>query len=187
MEMAVIASWWNGGMKFKFLIFGQTVIRTTNWRHQMNEWLSHTSNSSTSNKQQSNKQTNQPPTIAQETIMPFWGGSNDSNKSSAPKDFSSSDESFAASSMSSPAGTSSVSDFQQFSVNLQQQVLVQTIITNLSDTAFEKCIVSKPGESLAGKEAACIHATVNKMMDTNEFMMGRLAKKQQAAQAGQGF
>lgn len=76
---------------------------------------------------------------------------------------------------------------QQFSVNLQQSVLVQTIITNLSDTAFGKCITGKPGDALSGKEAACIHATVGKMMDTNEFMMGRLAKKQQQASGGAGY
>ena len=73
---------------------------------------------------------------------------------------------------------------QQFALQMRQQMMVQTVINNLTDTAFEKCITSRPGDSLSGKEAACVHATVNKWLDTNEFMMGRLQKKQEA-QAGQ--
>jgi len=76
---------------------------------------------------------------------------------------------------------------QQFSIALRQQMMVQTVITNLSDQAFANCLTStKVGDSLSGKEAACIHATVHKFMDTNEFMMGRLAKKQQQAAAASG-
>lgn len=120
--------------------------------------------------------------------MPFWGSSD--KPSEAPKDFTSPDEgSFGGDNyaQSGGGGAASASDLQQFSVALQQSVLVQTIISGLSDTAFEKCITGKPGDSLSGKEAACIHATVNKMMDTNEFMMGRLAKKQQQASGGGGL
>lgn len=126
--------------------------------------------------------------------MSWWGSGSDSDKSSeTPKDFTSSDEASFGSGGGAPAsynggggGGSSANEMQQFSVQLQQSVLVQTIITNLTDTAFEKCI-AKPSDSLSGKEAACIHATVNKMMDTNEFMMGRLAKKQQQASSGGGY
>ena len=122
--------------------------------------------------------------------MPFWGSSNNDNKASdGPKDFTSSeDASFDSSAFGDSGGGGSVGamEMQEFSVALQQSVLVQTIITSLSDTAFQKCIVGKPGDSLSGKEAACIHATVGKMMDTNEFMMGRLAKKQQQAGGGGG-
>lgn len=123
--------------------------------------------------------------------MPFWGSSNsDKSEQSSEASFTSDDAAFGAdqgpSSFGGGGGSASTADMQQFAVAMQQQVLVQTIISNLTDTAFEKCITSKPGDSLSGKEAACIHATVNKMMDTNEFMMGRLAKKQQGAAAG-GF
>ena len=75
-------------------------------------------------------------------------------------------------------------EMQQFALQMRQQMMVQTVINNLTDKAFEKCITSRPGDSLSGKEAACVHATVNKWLDTNEFMMGRLQKKQEA-QAGQ--
>lgn len=120
--------------------------------------------------------------------MPFWGSSD--KPSEAPKDFSDGGSSFGGDNYAPQGGgggSASASDLQQFSVALQQSVMVQTIISNLSDTAFEKCITAKPGDSLSGKEAACIHATVGKMMDTNEFMMGRLAKKQQQASGGGGF
>mmetsp|Transcript_23967 Transcript_23967/g.39647 ORF Transcript_23967/g.39647 Transcript_23967/m.39647 type:complete len:129 (-) Transcript_23967:3161-3547(-) len=127
--------------------------------------------------------------------MSWWGSGGD-KASEAPKDFTSADD--ASFGGGAPGGGyggggggggagSSTAEMQQFSVQLQQSVMVQTIITNLSDTAFEKCIAAKPGDALSGKEAACIHATVGKMMDTNEFMMGRLAKKQQQASAGGGF
>ena len=122
--------------------------------------------------------------------MPFWGSSTKEDEQSTSKDFTSMDESsFAASSSnfapSSGGGASSAAaDMQQFSLALRQQVLVQTVITNLADQAFGNCITGKPGDSLSGKEAACIHATVNKFMDTNDFIMGRLAKKSQRAQSG---
>ena len=72
---------------------------------------------------------------------------------------------------------------------MQQQMMIQTVITALSDTAFKKCITGKPSDSMSGSQVACVHSTVNKWMDTNEFMMGRLAKKEQAMQqaAGGGY
>ena len=56
-------------------------------------------------------------------------------------------------------------------------MMVQTVINTLTDKAFEKCITSKPGDSLSGKEAACVHASVCKLLDTNEFMQGRMSRK----------
>ena len=76
-------------------------------------------------------------------------------------------------------------DLQQFSRQLQQSIMVETVMMNLSDRAFQICITGKPGESLTGKEAACIHATVNKYLDTQAFMAGRLAKKMQQSQQPQ--
>lgn len=121
--------------------------------------------------------------------MPFWGSSSGDKASEVPKDFTSSDEaSFDAvgygGGEGGGGGGGGAMEMQQFSMALQQNLLVQTIITSLSDMAFLKCITGKPGDSLSGKEAACIHASVNKMMDTNEFMMGRLAKKQEQASGG---
>ena len=117
--------------------------------------------------------------------MSFWGSRSSDKSTEGPKDFSSSDDaSFDAVGYGGGGGGGGVEDIQQFSMQLQQQVLVQTVITSLTETAFLKCITGKPGDSLSGKEAACIHATVNKMMDTNDFMMGRLAKKQQQASGG---
>ena len=75
-------------------------------------------------------------------------------------------------------------DLQDFSMAIQQQMIVQQVISKLTDQAFRKCITSKPSDSLSGSQVACIHSTVNKWMDTNEFMMGRLAKKQQQQGGG---
>ena len=117
--------------------------------------------------------------------MPFWGGS---EKKGGEADFSSTDEtSFAADHGTTSIGMGGAGEVQQLAMHLQQQVVIQTIITNLTDMAFERCITGKPSDSLSGAQAACIQATVNKMMDTNEFMMGRLAKKQQQASAGSNF
>ena len=65
---------------------------------------------------------------------------------------------------------------------LQQQLLIQQVISDLTDRSYEKCVTSKPSETLSGSQVACIKSTVNKWLDTNEFMTGRLAKKQQMAQ-----
>jgi len=80
--------------------------------------------------------------------------------------------------------SSSGNDMQDFGMELQQQLIVQQVITKLTDESFQKCITGKPSDSLSGSQVACIHSTVNKWMDTNEFMMGRLAKKQQQQQGG---
>ena len=119
--------------------------------------------------------------------MPFWsrgGGSEEKpHESSFTSDdvagFPSSDSNFASSSsddamMSQATG---LGDMQQFTLALRQQMMVQTVINTLTDKAFEKCITGKPGDSLSGKEAACVNATVCKWLDTNEFMNGRMERK----------
>ncbi len=118
--------------------------------------------------------------------MPFWsrGGSEEAKpqESNFTSDdvsgFSTSDANFASSSsddamMSQATG---LGDMQQFTVALRQQMMVQTVINTLTDKAFEKCI-TKPGDSLSGKEAACVNATVCKWLDTNQFMNGRMERK----------
>ena len=122
--------------------------------------------------------------------MPFWSkgssGSSDSGQTGS-KDFSGDDVSdfdnhiplSSGFSSSSLGGEGSLSEMQQFAVMLQQQVLVQQVINKLTDKAFEKCVTGKPSDSLSGKDAACVQATVMKWLDTNEFLLGRLAKKTQ--------
>ena len=117
--------------------------------------------------------------------MPFWsrGTSEKKEESSYTSDdlssFSSSDTNFAPSGSDDPmmASATGLGDMQQFSIALRQQIMVQTVINTLSDKAFEKCITGKPGDSLSGKEAACVNATVCKWLDTNEFMQGRMSRK----------
>jgi hypothetical protein len=118
--------------------------------------------------------------------MSWWGSG--SKEDSAPKDFSSQDETaFAQSSniMASTSGGSAAQEFQQASMILQQQLMVQQVINDLADRSYEKCVTSRPSDSLNGSQVACIKATVNKWLDTNEFMTGRLAKKSQQNQGGQ--
>ena len=118
--------------------------------------------------------------------MPFWSRGGDSEEAKPQESnftsddvsgFSSSDANFASSSddamMSQATG---LGDMQQFTVALRQQIMVQTVINTLTDKAFEKCI-TKPGDSLSGKEAACVNATVCKWLDTNQFMNGRMERK----------
>jgi Tim10/DDP family zinc finger len=86
---------------------------------------------------------------------------------------------------SSGASSSGLQEFQEFSLQLQQQVLVQQVITELAHKAFEKCCTASTRDNaLAGKEVACISAVTNKWLDANEFLAGRLQRKQQQA-AGQ--
>lgn len=118
--------------------------------------------------------------------MPFWSRSDDSDKSQQSKDFSSDDLSSYSSSDSLGGGggddalmasATGLGDMQQFSLALRQQMMIQTVISTLADKAFEKCITGKPGDSLTGKEAVCVNATVGKWLDTNEFMNGRMERK----------
>lgn len=75
---------------------------------------------------------------------------------------------------------SGLQEFQEFSVALQQQVLVQTVITDLTQKAFSKCCATATtNNTLTGKEAACISAVTNKWLDSNEFLVERLQRKQQ--------
>lgn len=84
-------------------------------------------------------------------------------------------------------GGGGASEIQQFAAQLQQQTLVQNIITDITEQALEKCLTSNPKDSkLSGREAACVHSVTNKWMDTNEFMNGRMGKKAQQAAQQQG-
>ena len=125
--------------------------------------------------------------------MSSWfggGGSSDRNTNDAgPKDFSSSEEQSyptASNMMSSSAGGGggALQELQQFQVMIQQSLMVQEVIGELTEMSFEKCITGKPNDHLTGKEVACTHSVVGKWLDTNEFMNGRLAKKQQQSNSG---
>jgi Tim10/DDP family zinc finger len=116
--------------------------------------------------------------------MSWWGSGN--KDQSAPKDFTAGDESVFPEStniMSSGQGGTGMQELQQASIIIQQQLLVQQVINDLSDRSYEKCVTSKPSDSLSGSQAACIRATVNKWLDTNEFITGRLTKKSQQNQS----
>lgn len=123
--------------------------------------------------------------------MPFWSKS---AEQPASKDFTSSDESDFSDSVpiSTPSsnigggGGSAMAEMQQFAQAIQEQTIVQATINNLTDKAFEACI-SRPNESLSGKEAACIQATTMKWLDTNQFMVKRMEKKMGAGQQSQQF
>lgn len=123
--------------------------------------------------------------------MGWFGGGSDDNSSSSmgEKGFMDSGHHHDMDhSMSLGAGGgASPSDFQQFSMAIQQQMVVQQAITDLSDKAFVKCITQCKDSTLSGKEVACIHAVTNKWLDANEYMVGRLARKQQQASGQQGF
>ena len=86
-------------------------------------------------------------------------------------------------------GGAGAAELQQMSMMLQQQMLIQQVINDLSDRSYEKCITSRPSDTLNGTQVACISSTVNKWLDTNEFINGRLGKKaqQQQQQGGQQY
>ena len=123
----------------------------------------------------------------------FGGGGSSEPESSSEKGFSDlsaggySPDTSSSPNMYSGGGSSGLSEFQEFSVNLQQQVLIQQVITELAHKAFEKCCgsTSTRDAQLTGKEVACVNAVTNKWLDANEFLAGRLQRKQQQ-QAGAG-
>mmetsp|Transcript_15138 Transcript_15138/g.18440 ORF Transcript_15138/g.18440 Transcript_15138/m.18440 type:complete len:127 (+) Transcript_15138:127-507(+) len=124
--------------------------------------------------------------------MPFWSrGSSDDGPTS--RDFSSSDEADYTTSEITPSfgggggggGGGGAAELQQFAAAMQQQMVVQATINSITQKAFEKCITSKPSESLSGSEAACVQATTMKWLDTNQFMFMRFQKKMGAGQAQQ--
>jgi hypothetical protein len=119
--------------------------------------------------------------------MSWWDGGDDSSGGNKSKEtsFTSDDtSSFLTGSnimaTSGSGGDSGMQELQQMSLHIQQQMIVQQIISDLSDSAYTQCITSKPSDSLTGTQVACIKSTVNKWMDTNDLMTGRLAKKSQA-------
>lgn len=123
--------------------------------------------------------------------MGWFGGSDDASSGGGETSFTSDDAagfgSTGSNMMASGGGgavgaSSAAAEMQQMSMMLQQQMLVQQVINDLSDRSFEKCITSKPSETLTGSQVACVKATVNKWMDTNEFITGRLEKKAQQQQ-----
>ena len=132
--------------------------------------------------------------------MGWFGGSNNTNETSQQQHhetgfsddssslYSSSPNMYGGSSSSNNNSSSGLQEFQEFSVALQQQVLVQTVITDLTHKAFEKCCTNATtSTSLTGKEAACISAITNKWLDSNEFLAGRLQRKQQQQVSGSQF
>jgi hypothetical protein len=117
-----------------------------------------------------------------------WFGGGSKKESTQEKGFLDSDEAQFNSSVLSGggaggggAGAGGLAEFQEFSMAIQQQMVIQQAITEMCDKSFQKCISSTKDSQLSGREVACIHAITNKWLDTNTFMIGRLAKKQQQA------
>ena len=74
--------------------------------------------------------------------MPFWSKSKDEGEaqhSTAQKDFTSDEDAFNSSSMpmSGASSGNSAGEMQQFAMAIQQQVLVQQVISDLTDISFE--------------------------------------------------
>jgi hypothetical protein len=119
-----------------------------------------------------------------------WFGGGSRNTEPIEPSYGSTDD-FSSSALSSGGmggnSSSSLSEFQDFSLGLQQQLLIHTAITDMADKAFLKCITSCKDSKLSGKEVACIAAVTNKWLDTNEYMAGRLTRKSQAASQGPAF
>jgi hypothetical protein len=114
------------------------------------------------------------------------GGSSGSSSPSSEAAYGDSSHSFAPSSYGggggAGAGSSGLSEFQEFSMQLQQQMVIQQVMTELAQKAFDKCCPTASRDSqLSSKEAACVAATTTKWLDANEFIVGRLARKQQQA------
>jgi Tim10/DDP family zinc finger len=112
------------------------------------------------------------------------GGSSDSTSSSSEAAYGDSSSSFSPGSYSGGGGggSSGLSEFQEFSLQLQQQMVIQQVMTELAQKAFDKCCPSSSRDSqLSSKEASCIAATTHKWLDANEFIVGRLGRKQQQA------
>jgi hypothetical protein len=84
-------------------------------------------------------------------------------------------------------GGAGMQEIQQFGAQLQQQIMIQQAITDMSDRAFLKCVTGTKDSKLSGKEVACLQACTNKWLDTNELLMGRLARKGQQQQQQAGF
>jgi len=125
--------------------------------------------------------------------MSWFGGRKKTEESKEKGFLDSSDASFPAGDASAlgvgagaGGGGGGLSEFQEFSMAIQQQMVVQQAITDLSDRAFLKCITSTKDSQLSGREVACIHAITNKWLDSNQYMVGRLAKKQQQAVSAGG-
>ena len=120
--------------------------------------------------------------------MSWFGGGNkkdesDSTSERGYSDLGSNSASYASSpnmyggSTSGSSSSSGLQEFQEFSVALQQQVLVQTVITDLTHKAFGKCCATATSNNtLTGKEAACISAVTNKWLDSNEYLVERLQR-----------
>eukprot|EP00621_Florenciella_sp_RCC1693_P014644 CAMPEP_0182534472 /NCGR_PEP_ID=MMETSP1323-20130603/15834_1 /TAXON_ID=236787 /ORGANISM="Florenciella parvula, Strain RCC1693" /LENGTH=145 /DNA_ID=CAMNT_0024744491 /DNA_START=53 /DNA_END=490 /DNA_ORIENTATION=+ len=73
---------------------------------------------------------------------------------------------------------------QEMMQQLQQQQMVQEVLNKLTEAAFDKCI-NKPESGLGSSEKQCINATVQKWLDTTQFVQGRFQRKAQAAQEQQ--
>jgi len=122
--------------------------------------------------------------------MSWFGGG---KKEEAPTEKGFSDGSIGMDTPASPSmmgggGGSSTADFQQFSMALQQQMLIQQVVSDLSHRVFMKCVTESGRDpKLTGRQVACIASATNKWLDANEYLMGRLAKKQELQQNASQF
>jgi hypothetical protein len=114
-----------------------------------------------------------------------WFGGESKKEESVERGFADDSASFQGQGQGGQQSGGGLSEFQEFSTAIQQQMVVQQAITDLSDRSFYKCITTTKEATLSGREVACIHAVTNKWLDTNELMIGRLAKKQQQASQSQ--
>lgn len=75
-----------------------------------------------------------------------------------------------------------VDEVQQVAAAIQQQLLVNMVITKISHTAFMKCVDKSRDSQLTGREVSCIHAVANKWLESNQYLRGRMVKKAEQSQ-----
>ena len=73
--------------------------------------------------------------------------------------------------VSSPG--SATSNFEKELMAEQEKILVQTVIFNLTQISFEKC-VSKPSSQLSAAERNCIAAVSTKYLETTQFIVNSI-------------
>eukprot|EP00527_Entomoneis_sp_CCMP2396_P000169 CAMPEP_0198154512 /NCGR_PEP_ID=MMETSP1443-20131203/68635_1 /TAXON_ID=186043 /ORGANISM="Entomoneis sp., Strain CCMP2396" /LENGTH=129 /DNA_ID=CAMNT_0043821191 /DNA_START=497 /DNA_END=886 /DNA_ORIENTATION=- len=120
----------------------------------------------------------------------FGGGSSGGNEGSSEKSFApdAGAASFSSSSQEldlGGGGGNAMAELQQAGMAIQQQMLIQQVITELAEKSFNKCITTTKDPKLSSREISCIQAATNKWLDASEMLHGRQQKKEQQALSSQ--
>ncbi|KAJ9509129.1 Tim10/DDP family zinc finger-domain-containing protein [Haematococcus lacustris] len=79
--------------------------------------------------------------------------------------------------MAAPGMPEVSAEMQQFIQRESQVAQIQQMIATLTDTCWDKCMLSTPGTYLSSKESSCLENCAKRFVEATQYVLQRASHK----------